>query len=213
MYADEDDRRIRVMLVDDHRVVREGFAVLLGLQKDIAVVGQAGSGRESVALYRQLQPDVTLMDLSLPDIDGVSAIRLIRQEFPEACIAVLTTFDNDERILEAVRSGARTYLIKTVASHDLFRTIRELADGRATDPRTSRTAERAERELLTERELVVLRRMSVGQRNETIAEALQISLNTVKSHVRAILRKLDAESRTQAVAHALARNIIDAPTR
>lgn len=213
MYADEDDRRIRVMLVDDHRVVREGFAVLLGLQKDIAVVGQAGSGRESVALYRQLQPDVTLMDLSLPDIDGVSAIRLIRQEFPDACIAVLTTFDNDERILEAVRNGARTYLIKTVASHDLFRTIRELADGRATDPRTNRAAERTERELLTERELVVLRRMAVGQRNETIAEALQISLNTVKSHVRAILRKLDAESRTQAVAHALARNIIDAPTR
>lgn len=213
MYADEDDRRNRVMLVDDHRVVREGFAVLLGLQKDIAVVGQAGSGRESVALYRQLQPDVTLMDLSLPDIDGVSAIRLIRQEFPDACIAVLTTFDNDERILEAVRNGARTYLIKTVASHDLFRTIRELADGRATDPRTNRAAERTERELLTERELVVLRRMAVGQRNETIAEALQISLNTVKSHVRAILRKLDAESRTQAVAHALARNIIDAPMR
>lgn len=213
MLHDEDERRIRVMLVDDHRVVREGFAVLLGLQKDIAVVGQAGSGRESVALYRQLQPDVTLMDLSLPDIDGVSAIRLIRQEFPDACIAVLTTYDNDERILQAVRNGARTYLIKTVASHDLFRTIRDLADGRPTDPRGHRGADRNEREGLTERELEVLRRMAVGQRNEAIAEALQISLNTVKSHVRAILRKLDAESRTQAVAHALARNIISAPTR
>lgn len=205
---------IRLLLVDDHRVVREAFAALLGLQADLRVVGQAGGGLEAVRLHRSLQPDVTLMDLNLPDIDGVEAIRAIRAEFPLARIAVLTTYDNDERILAALRSGAQTYLIKTVSPSELNRAIRELAAGRSKPNfAIQRSAERAEREPMSERELDVLRKMAAGERNEAIAEHLGISVNTVKSHVRAVLRKLNVETRTEAVAQAVARNIVTAPKR
>lgn len=212
--ASAESAAIRLLLVDDHRVVREAFAALLSLQADLHIVGQAGGGLEAVRLYRSLQPDVTLMDLNLPDIDGVAAIRAIRAEFPLAKIAVLTTYDNDERILAALRSGAQTYLIKTVTPSELNRAIRELAAGRSKpNIATQRSAERAEREPMSERELDVLRQMAAGERNEAIAEHLGISVNTVKSHVRAVLRKLNAETRTEAVAQAVARNIVAAPRR
>jgi DNA-binding NarL/FixJ family response regulator len=205
------DSRIRLLLVDDHTIVREGFAALLCLQPDFHVVGQAGTGQEAVRLYGALLPDVTLMDLNLPDIDGVAAIRAIRSEFPDACLAVLTTYDNDERILSAVRSGARTFLVKTTSPVDLYRTIRELAAG-GRDPSwnlTRRALRPGGRVALSDREQAVLERMVSGDTNDGIALRLDVSVNTVKTHVRGILNKLQARTRTEAVARALELGIVE----
>lgn len=204
------DMPIRLLLVDDHTVVREGFAALLSLQPDFQVVGQAGTGLEAVRLYRALLPDVTLMDLNLPDIDGAAAIRAIRSDFPVACIAVLTTYDNDERILNAVRSGARTYLTKSTAPMDLYRTIRELAAGEMTSRGTlTWRALRSPRVSLSEREQAVLERMVCGDTNDAIALHLDVSINTIKTHVRSVLQKLNARTRTEAVARALDLGIVE----
>lgn len=201
---------IRLLLVDDHTVVREGFAALLNMQPDFQVVGQAGTGAEGVRLYAHLLPDVTLMDLSLPDIDGVAAIRAIRREFPNACIAVLTTYDNDQRILDAVRGGARTYLTKTTSPSDLYRTIRELALS-GVDPRAAliRRASKSGRVSLSEREHLVLERMVCGDTNDAIAARMDVTVNTVKTQVRSVLHKLDARSRTEAVTLALELGIVE----
>ena len=160
-------------------------------------------------MYRALLPDVTLMDLNLPDIDGVAAIRAICSDFPDACIAVMTTYDNDERILNAVRSGARTYLTKTTSPIELYRTIRELAVGGVDSRGLTRRTSRSGRVALSEREQAVLERMVYGDTNDDIAARLQVSTNTVKTHVRGILHKLHARTRTEAVAHALDLGIVE----
>jgi DNA-binding NarL/FixJ family response regulator len=207
------DAPIRLLLVDDHTVVREGFAALLSLQPDFEVVGQAGSGQEGIAAYRRLQPDITMMDLSLPDIDGVVAIRTICGEFPHALIAVMTTFDNDERILSAVQAGARTYLIKTVSPDELHRTIRELARQGGDPRKLVRRSVYSGRIPLSQREISVLERMVAGEPNAAIAARLGVSTNTIKSHVRGILHKLQARSRTDAVAMALDLGIVERRAR
>jgi|CXWL01.1.fsa_nt_gi DNA-binding NarL/FixJ family response regulator len=197
--------RIRLLLVDDHVVVRAGFAALLNLQPDMRVVGQAATGQDGVRLYRELQPDVTLMDLNLPDIDGVAAIAAIRADSMDACIAVLTTYDHEERIQRALCAGARAYFIKTMEPTQLYRSIRALAAGAWSGPMPG-PAKR--REPLSQRELEVLERIVAGERNQTIADALGLSCNTVKTHVCHILAKLEAETRTQAVARALETGIV-----
>lgn len=212
---------IRILLVDDHAVVRQGFAALLELQPDFRIAGHASSGREAITQYPQLQPDIVLMDLNLPDTDGAVAIQAIVEQDPCARIIVLTMYDNEERLLRALRCGAKTYVLKTAEPETLIDTIRNLANnefstgGLATGQAAVQRAAALERltspqrELLSPRELSVLTHIARGKSNDEIASTLFMSINTVKSHVRSVLLKLDAKSRTAAVARAVRLDIID----
>jgi two-component system NarL family response regulator len=200
---------IRVLIADDHPVVRTGLALMLKYEPGMETVGEAGSGREAVALFRLHRPDVTLMDLRMPDMDGVEAITTIRAEFPAARIILLTTYDGDEDIYQGLRAGARAYLLKDVPCEELLETIRMVHAGQKciTVEVGARLAERIDGPELTEREREVLRLMATGRSNQEIGAALFITEGTVKFHVNNILSKLGVNDRTQAVIAALKRGI------
>jgi DNA-binding NarL/FixJ family response regulator len=201
---------IRILCVDDHAVVREGIAVVLELQPDMKVVAAAGTGVEAVAQFRAHRPDVVLMDLQLPTMTGLEAIRAIRGEDPEARIIVLTMFHGDEDIFQALQAGATTYLLKETLSKDLVRVIREVhAGGRPiSDEVAASLAGRTMQPALTPRELSVLKLIAAGMHNRQIATALGITEETVHSHLKNIFAKWRVGDRRAAVNVALRRGII-----
>jgi len=201
---------LKILLADDHPVVREGLAALISSGTDMTVVAAACNGREAVELFLQHLPDVTLMDLSMPEMDGVDAITAIRKQIPGARIIVLTTFDDDENIFHSLRAGARAYLLKDTPRLELLACIRAVAEGQKIIPPAiaAKLADRMTTFPLSPRELEVLGLMVDGHANKEIADLLSISEGTVKTHVVAILRKLDATDRTHAVVIALKRGIV-----
>lgn len=205
--------RIRVFVVEDHAVVRQGLIALLSSAPEIEVVGFAKDGREAVERYDFLMPDVTLMDLQMPGIPGVEAIRQIRRTVPAARFIVLTTFDGDEDIYRAMQAGARAYLLKGVDMEELVETIRTVNAGRGRIPSSiaEKLAQRVGSEALSSREAEVLERIVAGRANKEIAKDLNISEATVKSHVNSLLGKLGASDRTQAAVLALQRGIVHLP--
>lgn len=202
-----------MMLVEDHAVVRQGLTALLRSAPDIEIVGAATDGAEAVVMYTRLKPDVTLMDLQLPKLNGVKAITRIRETFPEARFIVLTTFDGDEDIYRALQAGAKAYLLKGTDIEEVLRTIRTVSTGRARIPNeiAEKLAERVKGQQLTSRELETLERIVAGRSNKEIATDLHISEPTVKSHVNSLLSKLGAEDRTQAAIIALQRGFVRLP--
>jgi DNA-binding NarL/FixJ family response regulator len=206
-----DARAIRILTVDDHVLLREGIGAVLEGQPDMILVGQAGNGREAIEMFRQLRPDVTLMDLRMPDMNGIEAIIAIRREFPNARIIVLTTYAGDAQASAALRAGASGYLLKSLVSKELLETIRAVHAGKRRVPGeiASEIAEHVADDALSEREIDVLRRVAAGKSNKLIAAELNISEGTVKTHMKSILPKLDASDRTHAVMIALKRGILD----
>ena len=193
---------IRVLLADDHTVVRDGLAVIIDQEPGLQVVAQAATGRQAVELWREHRPDITLMDLKMPLLNGVDAISEIRTDRPDARIIVLTTFDGDEDIYRALRAGAKSYLLKDVRRDELFHCIREVHAGKYFLPPevAAKLASRQPVAELTSRELEVLRLLSEGKSNKAVGALLSIAEVTVKSHVRAVFAKLNVLSRTEAVA-------------
>lgn len=207
---DGSGQTIRVLLVDDHPVVREGMAALLNRRPDMDVIGEVDNGRSAVEFFQQHQPDVTLMDLRMPEMGGVAAIVAIREQFPQARIIVLTTYDGDEDIYRGLQAGAMAYLLKDSPRDALLETIRAVHAGQRRIPPevASKLAERIMGPSLTERELSVLRLIVAGKSNREIGRALVITEGTVKAHVNNLLGKLAASDRTQAVTEALRRGIV-----
>src|ERR1700693_5770454 len=206
-----DPSLIRILAVDDHPMLREGIAALLASQSDMKLVGEASTGREALEQFRNHRPDLTLMDLQMPDMDGIEAMVAIRDEFPEARIIVLTTYKGDVQVLRALKAGARAYLLKGLLRKELLETIRAVYAGekRITGELASQLAEHAVDDTLTLREIDVLRLLAGGNANKLIADQLSITEETVKFHVRNILSKLGASDRTHAVTIALKRGIIE----
>jgi two-component system, NarL family, response regulator len=202
---------IRILTVDDHPLLREGIAAVLGSQEDMTVVAQACNGREAIDTYRRLRPDVTLMDLRMPDMSGIEAISVIRGDFPDARIIVLTTYGGDAQAAAALKAGAAGYLLKSMVRRELLETIRVVHSGRRRVPPEIATeiAEHVADDALTDRETEVLRRVAAGKSNKLIAAELQITEGTVKTHMKSILPKLNASDRTHAVMIALKRGILD----
>ncbi|HEY9623638.1 MAG TPA: response regulator transcription factor [Crinalium sp.] len=200
---------IRVLIADDHPIVSQGLAVLLECKPDITVVGQACNGREAIALFRQHQPDVTLMDLRMPEMSGVEAIVALCAEFPDPRIIVLTTYDGDEDIYRGLRAGAKGYLLKDTKPDELLTAIYAVHSGKQHIPSevAAKLIERMSTPELSERELEVLHRMATGMTNQEISTALNITESTVKFHINRILSKLGVSDRTQAVIMALRRGL------
>jgi two-component system NarL family response regulator len=198
------------MVVDDHHIVRQGLVALIGTLPGMQVVAQASDGEQAVDLYRTHRPDITLMDLRLPNKNGVDAIAQIREEFPAARIIVLTTFDGDEDIYRALQAGAKGYLLKGMNADELTEAIRAVHAGKSRIPAVvaERLAERMGGPSLTGRELDVLKRIVGGRSNKEIAGDLFISEATVKTHINSILSKLGVSDRTQAATTALQRGIV-----
>lgn len=205
--------RIRVFVVEDHAVVRQGLIALLSSAPEIEVVGFAKDGREAIDRYTSLMPDVTLMDLQMPTVSGVTAIQQIRRTVPEARFIVLTTFDGDEDIYRAMQAGARAYLLKGMDMEELVDAIRAVNAGRGRIPSVvaEKLAQRVGSEQLSSREVEVLGRIVAGRANKEIAFDLHISEATVKSHVNSLLGKLGASDRTHAAVLALQRGIVHLP--
>lgn len=201
---------IRVFSVDDHPLLREGIGALVNNQPDMEMIGEASTGGEAIQLFKQHRPDVTLLDLRLPDMSGIDTLIAIRTEFPDARIIMLTTFEGDVEIQRALRAGARGYLLKNMPPSELVDVIRQVHAGKKRIPAAiaSQIAEHMSDETLTEREIEVLREVAGGNRNRHIAEKLFISEETVKVHVKHIMEKLGAADRTQAVAIGVRRGII-----
>jgi two-component system NarL family response regulator len=193
--------RIRILIAEDHTVVRDGLVAIVKQEKDMEVVAETGDGRQAVELWKQHRPDVTLMDLRMPSLDGVNAIYEIRAADPNARIIVLTTFDGDEDIYRGMHAGAKSYLLKDVRREELFQCIREVHAGRMFVPPAvaAKLAERLTAEELTPRELEVLRLVAEGKPNKLIGADLAITEVTVKSHVQSVFRKLNVLSRTEAI--------------
>jgi DNA-binding NarL/FixJ family response regulator len=206
----KDQQGIRVFSVDDHPLLREGIAAIINSQPDMSVIAEASNAREAIQQFRNLQPDVTLMDLRLPDKSGIDALIAIRNEFPEARIIVLTTFEGDVEIQRALEAGARGYILKSTPPKELLKVIRQVHAGTKQIPAqiAAQLAEHVADEDLTARETEVLGQIAGGNRNRDIAEKLFIAEETVKVHIRHIMDKLGASDRTQAVAIALRRGII-----
>jgi DNA-binding NarL/FixJ family response regulator len=203
-------QRITVLCVDDHRIVREGLRMIINSEPDMVVIDAAATGREAVTRYRQYAPDITLMDLRLPDISGVDAIREIRQLDADARIIVLTMYTGDEDIHRAIGAGASTYLLKDTLADDLPRIVREVHAGRRTLPPdvAARLQERAAHPALTSREIEVMRLVAAGRRDKEIALALSISTHTARVHMKNIFTKLGVSDRTEAMSVAIRRGII-----
>ena len=201
---------IRVFSVDDHPLLREGIAALINNQPDMALVAEAENGAEAIQIFKQQLPDVTLLDLRLPDMSGIDVLIAIRSEFPEARIIMLTTFEGDVEIQRALQAGARGYLLKNMPPAELLDVIRQVHDGKKRIPPeiASQLVEHMSDEVLTEREVEVLREVAGGNRNREIAARLFISEETVKVHIKHIMEKLGASDRTQAVSIGLRRGII-----
>jgi len=206
-----DPSLIRVLAVDDHPVLRQGIAGLIASQLDMRLVGEASNGREAIQQFRALRPDVTLMDLQMPEMNGIDAISAIHGEFPEARIIVLTTYAGDVQALRAMRAGARGYLLKNLLYKELLDTIRAVHAGKKTlSPEISyQLAEHATDEALSPAEISVLRLIAAGNGNKQIAHQLSVTEETVKGRVKNILSKLGANDRTHAVLIGLKRGIIE----
>src|SRR5580765_6427152 len=202
--------RIRILIADDHSVVREGMVSLVKRKPDMKVVAEASNGREAVDLWKEHRPDITLLDLRMPELDGVSTIKEIRELDENARIVVLTTFDGDEDIYRAIKAGARGYMLKDTAREALMECIRKVHSGETCIPPAlaSKLADRVSGETLSTREIEVLQRVAVGKSNKEIGAELFISEGTVKTHVKSIFSKLDVVSRTEAVATATRRGLI-----
>lgn len=203
-------KTIRVFSVDDHPLLREGISALVNSQPDMTLAGEAATGAEAIKVFKQLQPDVTLLDLRLPDMSGIDILIAIRSEFPEARIIMLTTFEGDVEIHRALQAGARGYLLKNMPPSELLDVIRQVHAGKKRIPAAiaSQLAEHMSDETLTEREIQVLREVAGGNKNRDIANKLFISEETVKVHVKHIMEKLGAADRTQAVTIGVRRGII-----
>jgi DNA-binding NarL/FixJ family response regulator len=202
---------IRVLAVDDHALLRDGIAALIGNQADMELVAEASNGREAIELFRQHQPDVTLMDLQMPEMGGIDTLSAIRGEFPEARIIVLTTYAGDVQVFRALKAGARGFLLKGLLRKELLETIRAVHAGQKRLPPeiAAEVAEHATDDSLTPREIDVLRLIAGGNANKEIAAQLSLTEETVKGHVKNILAKLDANDRTHAVTIGLKRGIIE----
>ncbi len=201
---------IRVLCVDDHPLLREGIAAIINNQPDMMLVAEAGNGGEALQQFRKYRPDVTLMDLRLPDIGGIDALIAIRAEFDEAKIVMLTTYEGDVEIQRSLEAGARGYLLKSMPPKEMVEAIRQVHRGKKRIPAelAAQLAEHLGDEALTPREIEVLEHIAGGNRNRDIAEQLFISEETVKVHIKHLMEKLGASDRTQAVAIAVRRGII-----
>jgi two-component system NarL family response regulator len=202
--------RIRLLCVDDHRLVREGIASLINAQPDMEVVGSAGSGEEAIAVFRVARPDVTLMDLQLPGMSGLEAIREIRRADATAKIIVVTMHQGEEDVYRALEAGAATYLLKDSLPDDLAATIRHVYSGeRPVSPEIkARLAERTSHPLLTRREIEIIKLITQGMRNKEIAAALDVAQDTVRVHLKRIYKKLQVQDRTAIINVAVRRGII-----
>lgn len=210
---------IRLLIVDDHPVVRDGLTAMLKRQRDFSIVGEAKDGREAVQRASELRPDVILMDLRMPELDGVGAMREIQENDPEARFIVLTTYDSEEAIFDAINAGAKGYLLKDASRDELFRAVRAVhhgesliqpsVTGRILDRLAQLSRQGPKVDVLSERELEVLKYMAKGSGNKEIASALSVTENTVKTHVANIFQKLGVNNRTEAVTQALQRDIIE----
>ncbi len=202
---------IRVLAVDDHALLRDGIAALIGNQSDMELVGEASNGREAIEAFRQHHPDVTLMDLQMPEMGGIDALSAIRGEFPEARIIVLSTYAGDVQVFRALKAGARAFLLKGLLRKELLETIRAVHSGQKRLPPeiAAEIAEHATDDSLTPREIDVLRLIAGGNANKEIAAQLSLTEETVKGHVKNILAKLDANDRTHAVTIGLKRGVIE----
>ena len=201
---------IRVLTVDDHPLMRQGIAVMIENQPDMALLPQAATANEGIRIFREHRPDVTLMDLRLPDIGGIDALIAIRNEFPDARVIMLTTFEGDVEVQRALAVGARGYVLKSSPADELVQAIRQVHAGkkRLSAPIATRLAENLGQESLTPREVEVLMQVAEGNRNQDIAGRLNISEETVKVHIKHIMEKLGARDRTQAITIAIRRGII-----
>jgi DNA-binding NarL/FixJ family response regulator len=202
--------RIRILIADDHSVVREGLVSLIKRKSDMVVIAEASNGREAVDLWKEHRPDIALLDLRMPELDGVGAIKEIRELDGTAHVIVLTTFDGDEDIYRAIKAGAKAYLLKDTARDALVDCVRRVHAGETYLPPqlAAKLAERVSGEALSAREIEVLRRVAGGKSNKEIGAELFISEGTVKTHVKSIFSKLDVVSRTEAVATATRRGLI-----
>jgi len=218
---------VRVLLVDDHSLFRKGIASLLSAEPGFEVVGEAANGVEGLEKARELMPDVILMDISMPEMDGLEATRRIKEEIPYVRIVILTVSDEDENLFQAIRNGAQGYLLKRIEPRALFSTLRGVGDGEAPISRTMATkllaefARQSTRQAvapnpfatLTPREKEVLGLIALGKSNKEIATALAIAENTVKNHLKNILEKLHLENRVQAATYAIREGLADAPPK
>ena len=202
---------IRILAVDDHPLVRDGIAGLVGIQTDMILVAQAANGRDAIQQFRTHRPDVTLMDVQMPEVNGIDAIAKIREEFPDARIIVLTTYTGDAQATRAFKAGASGYLLKNMLRKELIDTIRTIHSGKKKIPPelAVEMAQHHSDDALTEREIQVLREVAAGNANKMVAQLLRVSEETVKAHMRSILSKLGANDRTHAVTIAVKRGIIE----